>query len=157
MCEQMVVRTTICSHIHTPTVESTTQGDSQLTGSGQGEASRSGTPRHTSTLAGDGDRTSNPPVTSQTALPPQLLPPLFHPAFTQNDSARSRYRGGRVSLHKVAHGSGCGPRGWNPVPLWLGVKRPQRPAPVPVLPGSPGPPSISNANSGGDYKRNIHR
>ena len=32
--------------IHTTTVESATQGDSQLVGSSQGEASRLGTPRH---------------------------------------------------------------------------------------------------------------
>ena len=39
-------RLTIQSHIHTPTAESTTQGDSQLLRSSQGEVSPSGTPRH---------------------------------------------------------------------------------------------------------------
>ena len=34
------------THIHTPTAESTMQGDSQLVRSSQGEVSRSGTPRH---------------------------------------------------------------------------------------------------------------
>ena len=37
--------TTIHPHIHTPTAESTTQGDSQLVRSIHGEASRSGPPR----------------------------------------------------------------------------------------------------------------
>ena len=36
----------IHAHIHTPTVESNMEGDGQLVGSSQGEASRSGTPRH---------------------------------------------------------------------------------------------------------------
>ena len=36
----------IHEHIHTPTAESATQGDGQLVRSSQGEASRSGTPRH---------------------------------------------------------------------------------------------------------------
>ena len=36
------------AHIHTPPAESTKQGDSQLVKSSQGEASRSGTPRHLS-------------------------------------------------------------------------------------------------------------
>ena len=43
------------------------QGDSQLVGSIQGEESHSGTPR----LGGARDQTSNRPVTSQPALPPE--------------------------------------------------------------------------------------
>ena len=52
------------AHIHTPTAESATQGDSQLVWSSQGEASRSGTPRYSR------DWTSNLPIISQPALPP---------------------------------------------------------------------------------------
>ena len=56
--------------IHTATAEWTTQGDSQHVGSRQGEASCS----HLDTqLGGAGDRTSNLPVTSPPALPPELL------------------------------------------------------------------------------------
>ena len=55
-------RSPIHAHIHTPTAESATQGDSQLRSS-QGEAAL--------TLGGAGDRTSNLPVTSQPAVPPE--------------------------------------------------------------------------------------
>ena len=60
--------TTIYTHIHTPMAESTSQGDSQLVGSGQGEV------RDTSTLqiGGVGDRTGDILVTVQPALPPEL-------------------------------------------------------------------------------------
>ena len=51
-------------HAHIHNYESTTQGDSQLVGSGQGEASHSGTPQ-------SGHRTRNLQVTSQPALPPE--------------------------------------------------------------------------------------
>ena len=39
-------RSPIHAHSHTETAVSATRGDSQLVGSGQGEAARSGTPRH---------------------------------------------------------------------------------------------------------------
>uniref|UniRef100_A0A8C5FHU2 IF rod domain-containing protein n=1 Tax=Gadus morhua TaxID=8049 RepID=A0A8C5FHU2_GADMO len=57
--------------LHTSTARSTTQGDSRLVRSSQGEASRSGTPRA-------GDRTSIPPVTSQPALNPELSLPFSY-------------------------------------------------------------------------------
>ena len=59
----------IHSHVHTPTVESTTQGDSQLTGAVRVRRLAQG---HLVTqLGGAGDQTSNLPVTSQPALPPE--------------------------------------------------------------------------------------
>ena len=56
----------IHAHVHIPSAESTTQG----------EVSCSGTPRH-SGLGGAGDRTSNLPVTGQTALPHATLQSVF--------------------------------------------------------------------------------
>ena len=52
---------TIRSHIHTLTVKSTTQGDSQLVSSSQGEVPRSGTPDN------------KQPSGYQSAPPPELL------------------------------------------------------------------------------------
>ena len=60
-----ILHSPIHAHIHTPTTESTRQGDSQLVRSSQGEVSCSRTPQHS------GNRTSN-----LTVLPsqPTLLP-----------------------------------------------------------------------------------
>ena len=55
------------TQIHTPTAEWTVQGDSQLVGRRQGEASRSGTPQLGTRLGGAADRTRNLPVMRQPA------------------------------------------------------------------------------------------
>ena len=61
----------IRGHIHTPTAKSTTQGVSQLVGSSYGGVSCSRTSRHSMCDPRSRDRTSNVPVTSQPALPPE--------------------------------------------------------------------------------------
>ena len=63
----MASNSPIHAHIHAPTAVSTMQGNGQIVRRIEGKVYCSGTPRHS--LAGD--ETSNPPVTSPPALPPE--------------------------------------------------------------------------------------
>jgi hypothetical protein len=84
----------IHAHIHTPTAESAPQGDSQLVWSSQGEASRSGTPRHS----------EEPGIELATFRLPASLYLLSH-------RLSSSHRHNRLLISVVARG--------NTVPHWV--------------------------------------
>ena len=66
------------AHIHTPTAESTTQGN-RVSSSGAVRVRCLAQGKHNNQLAGAGDRTSDLPVTSQPALPPGSTCHSSHP------------------------------------------------------------------------------